>query len=88
MLTWYLFVFGKGNQCRINKQINNLCRKSNWVVKFLYNRVHTGHEKPEEPEKQVTFVKSLEKSHENFKKLTKVMKVVIKKKKSTVSAVF
>ena len=50
------------------------------------NRVHTGHAKPE---KQFTFVKSHGKSHENFKKLTKVMKVVMKKKKkSTVSAVF
>ena len=43
-----------------------------------------GHEKPEKPEKQVTFVKS----HENFKKLTKFMKVVMKKRKSTVNAVF
>ena len=42
------------------------------------DRVHTGHEKPE---KQVFFVKSHERSHENFKKLTNVMKVVMKKKK-------
>ena len=41
---------------------------------FRTHRVHTGHEKPEKPEKQVTFVKSHGKSHENFKKLTKVMK--------------
>ena len=39
-----------------------------------------GHEKPK---KQVTLVKNHRKSHENFKKLTKVMK-----KKSAVSAVF
>ena len=45
-----------------------------------------GLEKPENPEKQVNLVKSLEKSHENLT-LTKVMKVVMKKK-STVSAVF
>lgn len=44
-----------------------------------YHRVHTGHEKPEKPGKQVTFVKSHGKSHENFKKLTKVIKVVMKK---------
>ena len=52
-----------------------------------YHRVHTGHEKPEKPGKQVTFVKSHGKSHENFKKLTKVIKVVMKKK-CTVNAVF
>ena len=49
------------------------------------NRVHTGHEKPE---KQFTFVKSHGKSHENFKKLTKVMKVVMKKKKNLLLAQF
>ena len=38
------------------------------------------HEKPEKPEKQVTFLKSHEKSCENFKKLTKVIKVVMIKK--------
>ena len=37
--------------------------------------------------KQVTFVKSYEKSHENFKILIKVMKAVIEKK-SAVSAAF
>ena len=42
--------------------------------------VHTCHEKREKPEKQVTFVKSHEKSHEKFKKPTKVMKVAMKKK--------
>ena len=52
-------------------------------IDFIF-RVHMGHEKPEKPEKQVTFVKS----HENFKKLTKFMKVVMKKRKSTVNAVF
>ena len=36
-----------------------------------------GHEKPK---KQVTLVKNHGKSHENLKKLTKVMKVVVKKK--------
>lgn len=40
------------------------------------NRVYTGHEKPE---KQVNFVKSHGKNNENFKKLTKAMKVVMKK---------
>ena len=39
------------------------------------NRVHTGNEKPE---KQVHFVKSHGKNHENFKKLAKAMKVVMK----------
>ena len=44
-----------------------------------------GHEKPE---KQVTFVKSHEKSHENFKRLTKVMKVVMKKKSTVIVQFF
>ena len=41
-----------------------------------------GHEKPEKsekPEKQIIFLKSHEKSHDNFLKINKVMKVVMKK---------
>ena len=36
------------------------------IKEFPGNRVHTGHEKPEKPEKQVTFVKSRGKYDENF----------------------
>ena len=57
------------------------------IKQFPGSRVLTGHEKPEKPEKQVTFVKSHGKYNENFKKLTKVMKVVVKQR-YTVSGVF
>ena len=36
------------------------------IKQFPGSRVLTGHEKPEKPEKQVTFVKSHGKYNENF----------------------